>query len=461
MRRAGLLKSIETLAILAISATPLEAKAPESAPPLPDPQGNFVRVTTESELQAAVDNLTSGSTIVIAPGVYDLSRPVHIRNVNGVALRGETGDWDDVVLQGRGMSDQTVVHGVMLENAENVLVADLTIRDVYYHPITLQAGTEAPHIYHVRLVNAGEQFIKGNTDGVKGADNGIVEYSVMEYDTVARSYYTNGVDILRGENWIVRHNRFRNIRSVDGKLSGPAILFWQQTRNPLVENNTIIDCTWGIAFGLGRDDDDNIGGIIRNNFIYRNVGLDGIVDTGILVWKSPGTKVLNNTVFLNGTYSSAIEYRFPNTVDVIVRNNLTDAAVLMRDDASALVESNVTNASLSWFTHPESGVLRLSSAAVDAIDKALPDDDVPLDWDDASRPVGEFPDIGADEFVPPLAADFDESGRVDFGDFLIFASAYGTREGRPNWNPLFDLNGDRVVGFVDFLLLASLFGSTG
>lgn len=441
-------------------AAPAFSMAPEDAPPLPQPEGTVVRVTTEPELQSAVRNLADGTTILIAPGVYDLSIPLHVKGVADVALRGETGDWDDVVLQGRGMSDKAVVHGIMLEDAENVLIAGLTIRDVYYHPITLQPGTRAPHIYHVRMVNAGEQFIKGNTDGSRGTDDGIVEYCVMEFETVARSYYTNGVDILGGSNWIVRHNRFRNIRSVDDKLAGPAVLFWQQSRNPTVEGNTIIDCTWGIAFGLGRDDNDNIGGVIRNNVIYRNTDLEGIVDTGIIAWKSPDTKILNNTVFLNGTYPSAIEYRFPNSTGIVVRNNLTDGSILKRNDADALVESNVTTADATWFADPSSGRLRLSSTAVQAIDAGLPDEDVAWDWDGTARPAGPAPDIGADEYVAPVSGDFDRSGRVDFPDFLLFVGAYGTRDDRPGWDASFDLNGDRVVGFYDFLIFVSVFGST-
>ena len=64
-------------------------------------------------------------------------------------------------------------------NVRGVTIANLTIRDVYFHPIILNAGTQAPLIYNVRLVDAGQQFIKANPDGAGGGvDNGIVEYSV-------------------------------------------------------------------------------------------------------------------------------------------------------------------------------------------------------------------------------------------------------------------------------------------
>ena len=72
-----------------------------------------------------------------------------------------------------------------------------------------------------------------------------------------------------------------------------------------------------------RSPDDNSGGIVRNNFIYRNAGVDG--DVGILVADSAGTQVLHNTVLLNGTYPNAIEYRFGGTSNVLIANNLTSA----------------------------------------------------------------------------------------------------------------------------------------
>ena len=55
-------------------------------------------------------------------------------------------------------------------------------------------------------------------------------------------------------------------------------------------------------------------------------------------------------------------------------------------------------------------------------------------------------------FAQDLRSDFDQSGRVDFADFLLFASAYG------GGDPVFDLDGDGRVAFPDFLLFASDFG---
>lgn len=55
---------------------------------------------------------------------------------------------------------------------------------------------------------------------------------------------------------------------------------------------------------------------------------------------------------------------------------------------------------------------------------------------------------------PVLPGDFDGSGKVDFTDFLSFASAFGTA------SPEHDLNDSGAVDFEDFLIFAGNFGKT-
>ena len=55
------------------------------------------------------------------------------------------------------------------------------------------------------------------------------------------------------------------------------------------------------------------------------------------------------------------------------------------------------------------------------------------------------------------AADFDQTGRVDFADFVMFALAFGTSPGDEGYHPKFDLNGDDTVNFGDFWLFVQAF----
>jgi hypothetical protein len=206
--------------------------------PLPAPSGPIVRVHTLAQLQNAVAGIASNTTILIGPGTYNLAAPLYINGTfTNVGIRGATGNRDDVVLVGKGMNGATdggVPFGIWVGgNVQGVTIAHLTIRDVYYHPIMLNAGAQSPLIHNVRLVNAGQQLLKSSPDGAGGGvDNGIVEYSVFEYDTTSRDDYTNGVDVHTGDNWIIRHNLFRNIRAPQGQLAGPAILMWNHSPIP-------------------------------------------------------------------------------------------------------------------------------------------------------------------------------------------------------------------------------------
>jgi len=145
------------------------AASARPAPPLPAPIGTIVNVSTEPQLQSAVSNLKSNTTILIAAGTYTLSSTLYVNGTfTNVALRGATNSADDVVLVGPGMTNASygnVPYGIWTGgNIQGITIANLTVRDLYYHPVMFNAGTQSPHLYNVRLVNAGQQFVKSNPD---------------------------------------------------------------------------------------------------------------------------------------------------------------------------------------------------------------------------------------------------------------------------------------------------------
>ncbi len=154
---------------LQAEAAPVWGTVTPAAPPLPGPSGNVVRVSSVAALQAAVQALSSNTTIVIAPGTYTLTSTLWVNGpLSNVTIRGESNRPDDAVLVGTGMGVPSggVPHGIWSGNGVTGLtIANLTIRDVWQHPIIFNPGTESPRVYNVRLVNAGEQFIKASTDG--------------------------------------------------------------------------------------------------------------------------------------------------------------------------------------------------------------------------------------------------------------------------------------------------------
>ena len=373
-----------------------------------------MQVSSESQLRAAVSHLASNTTIVLAAGVYVLQDTVYINGTfSNVGIRGASGNADDVVLKGPGMTNPSIPHGIWVGgNVTGVTIANLTIRDIYYHPIMFNAGTQSPLVHNVTLINAGQQFIKSNPNpSGGGVDQGIVQYSVIEYESISRDYYTNGVDVHGGRNWTIRHNLFRNIRAPQGQLAGPAILMWNASSGTVAEGNTFIDCQREIAFGLiERTPDDHTGGIIRNNFIYRRPTVAG--DAAIGVFDSPATQVLHNTILASGTYPSLIEYRFPHSTGVQIANNLLDGTILARDGATATLSGNVTSASPALFVNPSTGDLHLAPSATTAIDRVAVVANAATDWDGQARPRGAAADAGADEYVPSIPPSTPQNLRI-------------------------------------------------
>jgi hypothetical protein len=384
--------------------------------PFAPPAGNLVNVSTVAGLEAAISSLTPNTTILIADGTYNLTQFLKIdASAHNVTIRGASGNRDAVILSGGGMTNNgTNLSHIFQVFAPDVTIADLTLRDVYYHPVQIhgEAGATRPTLYNLHLVNAGQQFVKVSVapNPSPYSDDGLVACSTIEYTNYPPSDYTNGVDVLAGAGWVIRDNVFRNIRSPDGSLAGPAVLMWRNSLDTLVERNLFIECDRAIALGLSTPDSnsrdgettyDHQGGIVRNNFIYRA----GPGDVGITLNYARNAEVYNNTVLLNGTFAyGAIEYRF-SAASADIRYNLTDAPIWLRDGASGAVSGNVTNALPGWFANAAAGNLHLLPSATAAIDQAASLAAVPDDYDGAARPIGPAPDVGADEYgvAPPGA----------------------------------------------------------
>jgi len=393
-----------------------------------------INVSTVSQLQNAIGNMQSNTQILVDDGHYPLSQILVIGSgVQNVALKGKSGNRDDVVILASGMENSAVEHAIMIRNAQNVLIADLTIRDTYYHTIIIQGeqGATYPVLRNLHLIDSGEQFIKV-TYGETGdhCDNGIVENCLIEYTDHARihpyrnDYYTQGVDVHRGSNWIIRDNTFKNIRAPHDSdmLAGAAIIMWNQSKNTIVERNRFLECDIGIQFGNpGGAENDHEFGIIRNNFFYRAPESTG--DTGISLNRARHSKVYNNTIILNNTFPWTIEYRFTNTYGEIVgdiRYNLSDGPILSRNDAPGSEIGNITTAENSWFKDSINGDLHLTSSATDAIDNALLLSEVMDDIDNDQRI--DPPDIGADEYVndtPPQTNLLQPSDLIYKGAFRL------------------------------------------
>src|SRR4029078_5898137 len=72
-----------------------------------------VQVSSESQLRAPAPNLAPNTPIVLAPGVYVLQDTVYINGTfSNVGIRGASGNADDVVLRGPGVTNPALPFGI-------------------------------------------------------------------------------------------------------------------------------------------------------------------------------------------------------------------------------------------------------------------------------------------------------------------------------------------------------------
>ena len=407
------------------------AQAEQACAPLPPPTGNVINVSTVSQLENQVNTASSGTTIQIADGVYNLNG-VYLRfDTPNVTLRSASGNREAVVLDGNYITTE-----IIQIVASNVTIADLTLREANYHPIHVMTddGSDTLNtlIYNVHIIDPGQQAIKINPNsGGYYPDNGVIACSYIELTDAGRSQvwningscYTGGVDAHQARGWIIRDNVIEGFWCPVG-LSEHGIHMWRGCRDTTIERNELNNNARGIGLGLatsgsGRtyaDDPcpgasgyvDDFGGTIRNNFVFANdTGLfasSSGFDSGIALWNSCNTRVLHNTVASTQTpTASSIEWRYDNTeLDLI--NNLVTYRLWNRGGTFSS-SGNLEYQPLAHFVDGANGDLHLANTANNAIDQVTAPGDVADDIDGDSRPIGSASDVGADEYgLPPLAA---------------------------------------------------------
>ena len=364
-------------------------------------QARAVSVTTTAELVRAVALANAGgdNDIEVADGVYTLSQALWI-GADGITVRGSSGNRDAVIIEGGGMYG-SVPHGFEVA-ASGFTLENVTVRRVANHGIQVHGELDAdgPVIRNVRIQDTFEQMLKVSYDADNpsvGSDNGLVEGCLFEYtNDYGPQWYIGGVDAHQAKGWIIRDNVFRRIRSPGGAVAEHAVHFWSDSQDTLVERNLIVNCDRGIGFGLG--DRGHLRGVIRNNMIYHDDS-DGFGDVGIGLESSPETQVYNNTIYMEHDYANAVEYRFTATTGVFIANNLTNRLIRERNEASAELHNNVTEAEGAWFVNPAEGDLHLQTAVESVVDQGISISGLTDDFDGESRPRGAAMDVGADEWA--------------------------------------------------------------
>ena len=312
-----------------------------------------INVSNTEQLYSAVNlaNETGNTLISLADGVYNVLKTLNIKN-NHVTLKSLSGNRQNVVFNGRGMKKSGGVDNLIRVSGKHFTLDGITLQQAGNHLIQIagEQNADFPTLRNCILRDAYEQLLKVsyNRKTKVASDNGLIENCEFIYTAgIGPQYYIGGIDVHGGHNWIVRKNVFQGIASPESKVAQHAIHFWNNTKNILVEDNSIINCDRGIGFGMRNR--QNLGGVIQNNVIIHTANHHPNADVGIVLEESPNTKILNNKIYLAHSYFNAIEYRFPTTVNVIISGNLTNKAIRKRDGASAVLVNNRRSRKLGDF----------------------------------------------------------------------------------------------------------------
>ena len=243
--------------------------------------------------------------------------------------------------------------------ADRVTIAELTMHGMRRHAIATKPELDSDGnlfdtvVYNMDIYDTGTQHVKGSDGGDN--INAVVACSTIGYSPgAAVGDYNGAIGIFRGVDVTVRDNMIYNLTG-DGsgcnaaEPDGPCIyesapaIYMRESRDTIVERNRIIESFRGISLGLHNG---NVGGIVRNNFIYRV----GPGDMGISIERSRDTVVEHNTVLVNG-YWAPIEVKF-GTGGHSFRNNLTNAPIQLRGTSGSLLEGNIEYATPGFFVSP-------------------------------------------------------------------------------------------------------------
>jgi hypothetical protein len=329
---------------------------------------NYLRIEVNepSEFGKALQqaHANGGHTaILLADGMYRLESQVHISKP-GIMILSKSGNPYDVVIKGRGMRAGGRGQSLFRITSNNFVVDGVTLSDVKNHLLQIAGESNAsyPIIRNAILQDAYEQFIKVSYDQGGRPDNlsigGIVENCIFQFTGgLALNYYTGGVDAIGAKNWLVKDNIFRDIASPGKHIAQHAIHFWVNASGNKIIGNLIIDSDRGIGFGMRQEIRQNEtlkfssqGGEITDNVIFHSDNGDPFADTGIVLEDSPNTIIDRNTIFLAHDYPRAIEYRFKNSKNVLIKNNQVNKKISARDGGSAnLVDNNQALTKMGFF----------------------------------------------------------------------------------------------------------------
>lgn len=343
------------------------------APPLPQPEGEVIRVSTVDQLFRAAEEVKPGGTILLADGHYLMPRYFELHTDN-VTLRSASGDRQRVVLDGSKSMHQELVG---IASSSGVTIADLTIQNIRANGFKINSDRFATRvtIRNCIIHNIWERGVKG--PAVRPADRERfrpsdcrIEYCLFYNDhpkrfeddpaDTAKNFggdYIAGIDAMYARRWTISDNVFVGIHGRTGAARG-AVFLWQNGEECVVERNIIIDCDSGICLGNSFKPADVkvhcTGCIVRDNMITR------CHEQGILADYTRDCRIVNNTIHDPDSRLRRLIRIVHDNPGLVVSNNLLSGPPVLVETSSPIeLRGNVSRDMTQEFVDPARGNLRL------------------------------------------------------------------------------------------------------
>ena len=380
------------------------------APALPPPTGQVIRVSTVDALFRAANEVMPGGTILLADGHYMMPRYFELRTDN-VILRSESGSRQHVVIDG-AQSQHGELIGVRA--CEGVTIADLTIQNIRWNGFKLNSdsGVHRVTIHNCVIHNIWQRGIKGvgvpadNREQLRPKDCRVQfclfyndrpkQFSDDPADTPDNfgGNYIGGMDIMYATDWTISDNVFIGIQGRTREARG-AIFLWHDSRDCIIQRNTIIDCDSGICLGNSHIKAETtthcLRCVVRNNFITR------APENGILADYTTDCVIVHNTIHdPNSRLKRLIRLIHDNGGLMVANNLLSGPGLLNQSSGDMQIVGNVTKVLTDSFESVEDGNLHLKRPAEGVFNVCEPLSNATHDFDREIR--GNRPDPGAAQF---------------------------------------------------------------